>query len=428
MKILTKSSHFNLIKSFGIYTLVNVFNSSIPIILPFILSKVLFPSDFGVLTNINFLFFILVPLIGFSASSAISRQFVKKHIDVPEYMGNVYILGLFNSIIFFLLLMIFKSKIIEVFKVNDFVVNTICIYAFTHNIMEMVFSFWRMQDNIKKYSFFRLGKSILELPLSYLLSLLFHNWEGRYYSILLLNILFVLVISFILIKGGYLKIKVNFYYIKHLFLFGLPLIPHVLSGVIVMYADKLLISNYISINKNGLYSISFQIGMVISLFQNSFNQAWVPWFFKKLSIDSSFSTLKTLVKYNYVYFIFLFLMLIVLFVSSPFIFSFLGSEYEGGEKYVWIIGLGFVFKGMYKMFVNYIFYLEKNNYVFRITFVSATLIILFNLFLIPKYGVIGAAWSFAITCFIELVLTCYISSRMFPLPWFFYMKKYKNTI
>lgn len=423
MKILTLISHIKLLKSFGVYTIVNVFHSSIPLILPFILSAVLLPEDFGVLTNINSLYLIFVPLIGFSASSAISRQFVKKEINIPEYMGNVYILGLLMSVIYFIIIFICRNFFIEHFKVNDLVIDTVCVYAFTHNIIEMIFSYWRMENELKKYSLFRLGKSLIELPLSYIIVIALGDWEGRYFVMIGMNILLMLILTFLLIRKNEVKLKLNHSYIKHLIIFGLPLIPHALSGVVIMYSDKIFISNYISIRENGIYSISFQLGMIISLIQNSFNQAWVPWFFKKIESDSSYNTRKTLVKYNYLYFVFLIFMLLLLAISAPFILSFLGENYAEGIHLIWIIGLGFVFNGMYKMMVNYIFYLEKNKFIFFSTLISATSNILLNIFLIPKYGVNGAAYSFVITCIIELILTWIVSHILFPLPWLYFLNK-----
>ena len=426
MKILILNSRFNLLKSFGVYTFVNVFHSSIPLSLPFILSSILKPEDFGILTNINSLFLVCVPLIGFSASSAISRQFVKKEINIPEYMGNIYILGIVTSTFYFLLIFLFKNKIIENFKVNEIVIYTVCIYAFTHNIIEMIFSFWRMENNLKKYSIFRMSKSLLELPLTFFLVKLVGNWEGRYFTIIGLNLIFATLITIILIYEKKIKINFKLHYMKHLIVYGLPLIPHALSGVVIMYSDKILISNYISVRENGIYSISFQIGMIISLLQNSFNQAWVPWFFKKIENDSNFNTRKTMVKYNYLYFSFLLLMLLLLIFISPFIFSFLGDNYIGGLKVIWIIGLGFVFNGMYKMLVNYIFFLEKNKLIFYITLLTALSNILLNLYLIPKIGIIGSALSFMLSCLIELLLTWFLSNSLFPLPWLFFLKSNNN--
>ncbi len=422
MKISKINIQFNLIKSFGVYTLVNIFHSSIPLLLPFILSSLLLPKDFGILSNINSLFSILVPFIGFSAASAIARQFVKKEINVPIYMGNVFILSLFNSLLFYIIILIFKSWLINIFKINELVIHSICIYALTHNIMEMVFSFWRMQDDVKKYSFFRISKSIIELILSLVLIFYIKDWQGRYYSIIGCNIVFTFIIIFFLISSKQFKIKINLSYLKHIIIFGLPLIPHALSGVLIMYADKLLITNYISIEQNGIYSISFQIGMIISLIQNSFNQAWVPWFFKKIDKDKSMEIRKKLVRYNYLYFVLLMFMLFCLLLLSPLLFTFLGKEYSGGIKFVGLIGFGFVLNGMYKMLVNYIFYFEKNKYIFIVTIVSAVTNILLNFYLIPKFGVVGGAYSFVLTCFIELILTWIVSHQLFPLPWFYFLK------
>ena len=63
---------------------------------------------------------------------------------------------------------------------------------------------------------------------------------------------------------------------------GVPLIPHALGASIIVFSDKIVITNLINIEANGIYSVAFQVALIIGLIQNSFNQAWVPWFYNSL--------------------------------------------------------------------------------------------------------------------------------------------------
>jgi len=51
-----------------------------------------------------------------------------------------------------------------------------------------------------------------------------------------------------------------------------------------------------------------------------------------------------------------------------------------------------------------------------------------NYFLIKYYGVIGAAYATAISFFVEFVLIHFISERIYPLPWRYFMSRDKQNL
>ena len=75
------------LKSIGSYTLVNIINKGIPFLLLPVLTNYLTTEDFGLLTNIESLIVITVALVGVNFSSAVTRQFVKKDVDLKKYVS-----------------------------------------------------------------------------------------------------------------------------------------------------------------------------------------------------------------------------------------------------------------------------------------------------------------------------------------------------
>jgi O-antigen/teichoic acid export membrane protein len=75
------------------------------------------------------------------------------------------------------------------------------------------------------------------------------------------------------------------------------------------------------------------------------------------------------------------------------------------------------------MVTNYIFY-EKKTYILAwVTFANAVLSVCLNLFLIQKYGAMGAAYTFLITNFSIFVSVWILSNKVYPMPWFSFWKK-----
>lgn len=406
------------IKSIGSYTLVNIINKGIPFLLLPVLTNFLTTEDFGILTNIESLIVITVALIGVNVASAVSRQYVKKEVDLKKYTSTAFRIVLISFSIIFILFSSFTDFIYEWTAIPKVVLYAISIFALLDNLMEVVLAIWRMEDKPFKYGAFRITRTLIELLITLALVLgLKYNWEGRFYGLYLAGALSGLFAFGYLLSNKYLSQGYVKSYKVHFLKFGLPLIPHTISGVLIMYSDKLIITKYIGIGDNGIYSVAFTIGMAISLLQNSFNQAWVPWLFKKLALNVE-NEKKKLVRITYLYMLAMLMLAFVLWLITPVIYMFLGEDFSEGMSVVAIIGLGFAFNGMYKMMVNYMFYAEKTQLISFITIGIAILNISLSIYLIKDHGIMGTAYASSVSFFIQFIVTWYISNKIFPMPWF----------
>jgi O-antigen/teichoic acid export membrane protein len=406
------------LKSIGSYTLVNIINKGIPFLLLPLLTNYLSKEDYGIITNIESLMVISVALIGVNFSASVTRQYVKKEVDIKSYVSTGFRIVLISFSILSLLFIGFINVIFEWTAIPKIVIYSISIFALLDNLMEVVLALWRMEDQPFKYGALRIARTLIEVAITILLVVTYkYDWWGRFYGIYIAGIFGGSFALIYLLKKGFLSQHYNKLYKKHFINFGLPLIPHTISGVLIMYSDKLIITKYLGVGENGVYSVAFTIGMAISLLQNSFNQAWVPWLFKKLALNSTTEKIK-LVKITYLYMIAMLFVAIGLWLVTPVIYLFLGKEFSEGMGVVAIIGLGFAFNGMYKMMVNYIFYAEKTQIISLITIFIAILNISLSILFVKKYGILGTAYASAISFFVQFILTWLISSIIYPMPWF----------
>jgi len=90
-------------------------------------------------------------------------------------------------------------------------------------------------------------------------------------------------------------------------------------------------------------------------------------------------------------------------------------QFYEASKIVPIIVLSFVFIGMYMMMTNQIFYMKKTHYFIYISGIAATVNIVLNFILIPKYGIMGAAYTTLISFVLFFVLTYIISIKIYPI-------------
>ncbi len=56
--------------------------------------------------------------------------------------------------------------------------------------------------------------------------------------------------------------------------YSLPLILHSIGSYIISFSDRFIILYYLDVKQVGIYAVAYQIGMIMSFINNSFNQAW----------------------------------------------------------------------------------------------------------------------------------------------------------
>lgn len=415
--------NINIVKSMGIYTISNVLNAAIPFLLLPVLTRYLDPSDYGVLSNFNAIANFMVPLVGINLMASVQVQYIKEEVDNQSYMSTGLRLALTLTLLFSIALLFLGGTLEEFIKVPKFFLYFIALYALFNVIIEVLLAIWRMEDAAINYGIFRIVRTLIELSfvLFFVIGLEM-NFEGSIYGMMAAYGLGSVVALVLLMRKNLLFGSFSMDFLRHAVKFGVPLIPHTLSGVIIMYSDKLIITYYHGQADNGIYTVGFMIGQAIGLLQNSFNQAWVPWAFQKLKGGSE-NDKSRMVKITYYYLIGILLLVFFLWLMLPIIYTyFIGDRFSEGMQLVLWIALGFAFNGMYKMVSVYIYYLEKTFIIAMTSFGVAIVNVILNFMFIPKYGLQGAAVATMIAMGLQFIVTWGVSSRLIDMPWFWKRK------
>lgn len=425
MSIVSKS----LLRSLSIYSIGNIINAAIPFLLLPLLTIYLSPKDYGIIAIFQVLMSFLNPIAGISLNGAVTRKYYFLNDDkssFKQYVSNGLLLITLISSFLLIIITLLRHQISSLTDFPSDWLWIVLVCSFTFNVIEVLLAIWRVELKAGKYVSFRIIRTLCELGLSVLLIIYINqSWESRVDGVFYSSIFFGIIALLIMIKSKHftLKVEISKSHLKDALKYGIPLIPHAIGVVFISMADRLFLTNMISIEETGLYAVGFQIAQIISLVQNSFNQAWVPHFFEKLKAKKESVNLG-IVKFTYLYYAIMLVLVVVLSVMSPFIYSlFIGKEFSSSIKYVFLISLGFAFNGMYKMVVNYFFYLNKTVVVAVITFITAIINICLNYFLILKWGAIGCAYATAISFFIQFILVWIVSNRYFPMPWGYFLNK-----
>lgn len=185
---------------------------------------------------------------------------------------------------------------------------------------------------------------------------------------------------------------ISFVWVNKLLKVGLPMIPAALSFWVMSYSNRFFLVNYASMVEVGLLSIVNRISSILLLFLSAFSSAWGPYAY-------SISTDRELARQTYskvlTYFM-LFSMsagIGISIFSRELILVLATQQYERGAPLVFIYALSSIlWVALY--IVGMGTGIAKKNYHYTLSVILGAIInTLANLFLIPSYGIAGAAYA-----------------------------------
>lgn len=414
------------LKSFSIYTIASIIEKGITLFLLPVFTFYLSPKDIGSLVLITSLITFSQPLLTLGIPGAISVAYFKEErSNYNSYFVSSIILPFLIGVGTFLILFFFADLIHDYFKISPVWIATIPLISFFLFVNSLLLITYQIENQPDKYVAFSLSTTLVNILISLLLVITFKfGFEGRLYGFYFSALFSFIIAVFLLFKKDLLCIKsISIKNAKDSILFGLPLIPHMLGGMVIMMSDRLFIDHFLGKSELGVYNIGYVIGSMLSVFSGAFANAIIPFSYDLFAKE----TYEAKIKVVKVYWMFIVLLMILLFgvvICAPFVFKwFVNDRFSGGSKYVMWIAVGYFFQGLYLLFANIIFYLKKTKVLFYWSFINVIINLSLNYFLIQKFGALGAAYALCLSYFIFFIAISLITHRLYPLPWLYYFNK-----
>ncbi|RXF69118.1 lipopolysaccharide biosynthesis protein [Arcticibacter tournemirensis] len=424
---LTRLFNSNIVKSTVLYTIADIIGKGIPFIILPIVTRFLTPSDFGVLTNFNVVTQVLVAVCALNTYSALSVSYHRlDEVKLKSYISNLIYLILILSVVCSFVILIFENLIYKVLGISFLWQQLAVIFALSTSLLSLYTSLLRMQNNVMIFSLFQIMQSFLSAAFAILFVVVFeYNWQGRAVSMVASGSIAALLALVCLMRNQYIFKKGSISQVKDAFFFGLPLLPHTLSFWLKSGVDKIIITNFVGLAANGIFSIALTLGSVIGIFTNSFFNAYTPLMFSDLyTIDIAEKSQGDLLKMKLVRitYLFSFLLFVVCFFSyfliKLSITLLLSHDYGSAVYYLPFLLLTLFFDGLYSIMSGYIFYKKKTKVLGAITFMSSIVQMLLTFSFVKIYGAIGALYSSSIVSVATFVAILLYSNKLYSLPWF----------
>jgi O-antigen/teichoic acid export membrane protein len=248
-----------------------------------------------------------------------------------------------------------------------------------------------------------------------ILFVVFLKWgvEGQFTAVFLTSLIFS--VAYIVITIRFVKVGLDFSYLKKYLAFGLPT---VLSGLfiwILSQSNLLILMRMTSLEQVGLYALGFKFGLILDMLSIAILTAWQPFFYIKAATNRGpelFSQVGT-----YFLFVVLGVGTAILLCAQPLLHIATTPKFFGAGQVVGFLLLGSFFKALYLFNVQGISFKMKTKYLMYIDGTAAALSVGCSLILIPKYGMMGAAFSTMITYFVQFSIAFIVSRSLYPIPY-----------
>lgn len=399
------------------FTFCNFFQKGISMLSVPIFTRIMSTEEYGIFSVYQSWYSILTIVVTLNLFAGVyNKGLVKFENKRDEFTTAMLGLSGCSTILFFLFYCIDISMWDKVFELKP----SYMIIMFAEMLCVPAYSYWSARQRFEyKYRSLVISTVIMSLlsPVLGIIAVMISENKAfaRIFSYAFVQIVFGIIFGIYIIRKC---VKLfNKKYWRYALAFNLPLIPHYLSQIILNQADRIMISRLVGSSEAAIYSVAYNISLIMSLLTNAINSAFVPSLYnclkqKKYSRIKETSTYVLMIAASVTFIAMLF---------GPELISFFApkSYYEA----VWVIppvALSVYFIAVYALFVNVEFYFEKTKYTMYVSVLGAILNILLNWIFINKYGYLAAGYT-TVVCYIIFSIGHYVLYR-------YLNKKYLNSI
>lgn len=212
--------------------------------------------------------------------------------------------------------------------------------------------------------------------------------NGYFYSVFIALIISIIYLSInSSIKNAFWH-KINKNLLKEMIVFSAPLVLNSISWGLTHVVDRVMLTNMIGLDANGIYSAASKIPALLSLFTSVFTQAWT------ISLIQDYEGERDENYYNNIFMVThlgcIFISLGILLFNNNLLVWILGSSFSESAQYVPVLLLGSLFL-TYSNFFAAFFSASKKSVINMYTSLAGAIFnVVFNFALIPIIGILGA--------------------------------------
>lgn len=196
-------------------------------------------------------------------------------------------------------------------------------------------------------------------------------------------------------------------------LFGLPLLPNLVGTWVLNVSDRIVLDSLMPKDAVGLYTLGYQFGILLNLLSVALNNAWTPFFYQNAGNRKNDAMIGAFITYQVL--LMAMLSLGVALMAREAIEIIAARVFWPAYQVTPWIALGYLARFLVFFPVNGLLFSKRPKWVAVATLLAAAINISLNLLLIPRFGIMAAAFDTFVAFAALLILILPVGQRLFPL-------------
>ena len=272
----------------------------------------------------------------------------------------------------------------------------------------------RIQDRPGLFSTFSACRHTLNTALKVVLVMRGHGVEGILWSDAIATGAFSLGLVPILLRGA--SWSWDGALLRDVLGFGLPKVPHGVLVQVLNLADRRILDLFVSRAQVGIYQMGYTFGTGVKFALSAFEPAWQPFVYAQIRQPEAPRTLARVASWAFAAFVGVGLAFAVLAPELLRLMTPRNPDFWAAASVVPVITLAYVLHGAFLLGSVGIGIQKKARYYPMITAAAAATNVAANFALIPRFGMLGAAWATVLAYAVMAGMGLRISQRLYPIP------------
>lgn len=349
-----------------------------------VFSRLLTTSEYGqvdvFMTYVN----IFMIIMGLDFIGVVGKGRLDHERDADEFITSSLLFTTIFSVGVVIVINIVFPLIQVAFGMDRLTVNIMLLYSYAMFIISFRAAEYNFYYEYKKNMVMSLSVALGNFALSIILiETVFKGQKfwGRIIGAMLPTVVIAFFVYLYLARRGHWQMKKD--HVRYSLEFGVPLIPHNLSHMVLSSADKVMINSMISASASGIYSLVYTLGMMIQVMMEAMNNVFGPWLFRQLKKEENAA-----IRYVQKYYLLMYCVVtIAVMAISPEIIKIVGAKeyWEGIPMVMWVVYATFI-NFTYTLYVNVEFFYKKTMLISTGTIMAALVNILLNGLFLKRFG------------------------------------------
>lgn len=389
-----------------------------------IYTRILTPTDYGIVGYLQVFSQILIVVLGFGFHGAQTRYYFEHHGDhetVGKFMFtiNCTTIGAFLVLCLPIILIgYFYGWTLGTENIPFHPYVSITLLAVLFSVLNnYVTSFFRMKQNFVVAIIVDIFTFILTTTTTIIMVAYFGLGAFGRVAGNALGLAVIFLPCYVFLYARRFKLEFSKAALKYAIGYGFPIVIHLLMGTIHSSIDRIMLEYYLPISELGIYSLGTSVATVLQMFITAFNQAYQPSYYKLMESGGESRENHIIRTFKLWLSLVSIVTCIGLIIGGSFLAIFSGPQFIQVQTVFPYLLLSVYAGSFYYFFSSPLFFYKKTHLLPLVTGSSAIINIGMNLLLIPEYGIYGAAIATIFSHVWISVISFVLGNRLFRVKW-----------